>query len=141
MVTDQQRNARSPGDGDQLAHFVELHADRFFQQQRHPGGEAVEGGGDMQVVRIGDDRRLRPGFFQQPPMIAEPGHAGVRGERLALRIGHRTQARAGDSLQAMVMLAAHVAGADEGDAKRCVQGGPQSLFSCSSQDSRTSFQI
>ncbi|MNN75862.1 hypothetical protein D3C81_1921910 [compost metagenome] len=74
----------------------------------------------MQVVRIGDDHRFRLDDIQHLPVIGEVRHTALGGETGGLRpgIGHGAEARGGNVEQVLVMLAAHDAGADQGDAQR-----------------------
>jgi hypothetical protein len=132
MMTDQHRYASALAGRHQLAHFIKMHAHRFFQQHRHAGGNAVERGADMQGVGVGDDHRFGTSLVQHLPVVGEIRHAALSGERLGLRagVGDGAQLRFGECLQVLVMLTAHDTGADQGN----TQGGSHALIlllSCS----------
>ncbi|MNH34969.1 hypothetical protein D3C79_956110 [compost metagenome] len=100
-----------------------MHAHRFFQQYRHAGREAIEGRADVQRVRVGNYHGVRFRLLQHLTMIGETGYAPLRRKtgRLRSRIGHGAQRRFSQGLQMLVVLLAHVASTDQGDAKWRIQ--------------------
>lgn len=77
----------------------------------------------MQVVRVGDDHCLGAHVLQHLAVVGKTGHAAFGREGLGLRarVGHGAQLGLRHIEQMLVMLAAHVAGADQGNTKGCVQ--------------------
>ncbi|MCY1437380.1 hypothetical protein D9M71_535390 [compost metagenome] len=123
MMSDQYRNATRLRGSHQLPGFIQVHAHRFFQQYRHAGREAIEGRADVQRVRVGDYHGVRLRLLQHLTMIGETGYAPLRRKtgRLRSRIGHGAQRRFSQGLQMLVVLLAHVASTDQGDAKWRIQ--------------------
>ena len=72
----------------------------------------------MQVVGVGDDHRIGPGLVEHLPVIGEAGYPAFCGKRLGLwaRVCHGTQLGLRQPAQMLVMLAAHDAGTNQGDA-------------------------
>ncbi|MNV90276.1 hypothetical protein D3C71_1846480 [compost metagenome] len=70
-----------------------MHAHRFFDQYRYTGLDAVQGGGYMQVVRVGDDHCLGARVLQHLAVVGKTGHAafGSKGLGLRARVGHSAQ--------------------------------------------------
>lgn len=122
-MADQHRHATAPRCLDQRADFIQLHPDRLFHQHRHTGLDAVQRRGHMQIVRIGDDYRLGPNLRQHLPVVGVIRHAAFTGKGFGLRarVGNCAQLRFRDQAEVLIMLAAHDAGANQGDTKGCVQ--------------------
>ena len=54
--------------------------DRFFEVDVQPRLQGVQGGGDVVVVRGGDDHRVQPAGVDHPPVVLErAGRTAVRG--------------------------------------------------------------
>ncbi|MCY1410509.1 hypothetical protein D9M71_258790 [compost metagenome] len=123
MMPDQYRNTAGLRGGHQLPGFIQVHAHRLFQQYRHAGREAIQGRADMLRVRIGDYHGVRLRLLQHLTMIGETGYAPLRRKtgRLRSGIGHGAQRRFSQGLQMPVVLLAHVASTDQGDAKWRIQ--------------------
>ncbi len=117
MMADQHRHAAALAGSDQLAHLVQMHADRLFQQHRDTGRDAVECGADMQGVGVGNDYGLGPNLLQHLPVVGEIRHAALVGKRLGLRarVGDGAQLRFGQVLQVLIVLTTHDAGTDQGN--------------------------
>ena len=100
-----------------------MHTHWLFHQHRHTGFDAIERGGHMQVVRVGDDHGLRFDAGQHLAVIGVIGHPAFGGESLSLRAGvcHGAQLRLRQLAKVLVVLAAHDTGANQGDTKRCIQ--------------------
>ncbi|MNE40476.1 hypothetical protein D3C80_1345000 [compost metagenome] len=123
VVADQHGHATAPRRLHQRTDFIQVHAHRFFQQHRHTGLDAIERGGHMQVIGVGDDHRLGLDYLQHAAVVGKTRHRAFGREGLGLRarVCHRAQLGLRDLTQVLVVLAAHDAGANQGDTKRCVQ--------------------
>lgn len=119
MMPHQHRDPSGPRGRYQFAHFIQMHAHRFFQQHRHACGEAIQGGADMEVVRVGNDHRIRADFPEQGLVIGKVRHLPLCGDsrRLGAGICHRAEAGLGQSLEVLIVLLPHIADADQGDAQ------------------------
>ena len=124
MMADQHRHATAFDCRHQFACLIQMHAHRFLQQHRNPGGKAIQRRADVLIIRIGHDHRIGPYLLQHLPVIGEIRHAPLRRQRWSLRagIGHCAQPGFFEGLQMLVMLLAHVASADQGDTKGRSQG-------------------
>ncbi|MNN14695.1 hypothetical protein D3C81_1277710 [compost metagenome] len=93
MMADQYRHAAAFDRRNQFAHFIQVHADRFFQQHRHTRRQTIERRADVLIIRIGDDHRVWPDLLQHLTMISEMPYApfGRKPCCLRPRIRHRTQ--------------------------------------------------
>ncbi|MNN16973.1 hypothetical protein D3C81_1301360 [compost metagenome] len=107
----------------QCTNFIQVHAHRLLDQHWHAGLDAIQRGSHMQVVRVGNDHRLGAHTLQHLPVVGKTGHAALGGKGLGLRarVGHRAQLGLRHVTQVLIVLAAHDAGANQGNTKGCVQ--------------------